>query len=94
MRLKKRKFYKNAGIQSREGVAHPKDEIQHKDHVFHARADVRKIIASPAIIHHYIVVGRLDGFRRRVISVLRARTQSGTNTNARLFQLTATKHNL
>lgn len=32
--------------------AHPEDEIQHEDHVLHARADVREVVAASAIVHH------------------------------------------
>lgn len=39
-------------------VAYPKDEIQHKDHVLHARTNVRKVVASSAIIHHRVTARR------------------------------------
>lgn len=76
-------FCKNAKIQSQEGIAYPKDEIQHKDHVFHAWADVCKVVAPPAIIHHRVWENSID-FTTWIISVLEAQTQSST-TGVALF---------
>lgn len=43
-------------MQKYEWIAYPEDEIQHEDHVFHARTDVREIVTPPAaMIIHYVL---------------------------------------
>lgn len=62
-------------------VAYPKDEIQHENHVLHARADVRKVVASPAIIHH-----RVTARTRRILETIRVLATNpwhGVNSFAR-----------
>lgn len=48
-----KKCDEECGKAIRGRVAHPEDEIQHEDHVLHARADIREV-AAPAIIHHRV----------------------------------------
>lgn len=48
--------------------AHPEDEIQHEDHVLHARADVREVVAAPAIVHHRVAAADSVNFTRSASS--------------------------
>lgn len=74
-------------------VAHPEDEVQHEDHILHAGADVREVVAPPAVIHH-----RVAAESRRIsqtISVLERDPRRKIARSLRVFsQLTAMKHNL
>lgn len=80
-------------------VAYPKDKVQHKDHILHARTDVCEVVASPAIVHHRVVAETLRMFHKR-LSIFESarqlvfRTRSFSNYDGETQLASAMQHNL